>query len=89
MDDRVSSLEVRRTMLSQMGYEVLIASDPPCALAIMDKVEVDLVILDYSFPGQMNGEQLAGVIRRALSDGRYQAGVIRRALSGREDRVFP
>lgn len=68
VDDRVSSLEVRRTMLSQLGYDVLIASEPPCALAILGKVEVDLVILDYSFPGHMTGEELARQIRAEKPD---------------------
>ncbi len=65
MDDRVSSLEVRRTLLTTVGYDVLIASDPPTALAITDKVAVDLVILDYNFPGQMSGEELARKLRAA------------------------
>ena len=63
VDDRVTSLEVRRALLMQMGYAVLIASDPPSALDILAKVAVDLVVLDYSFPGQMSGEELARVIR--------------------------
>ncbi|MFZ0708147.1 MAG: response regulator [Candidatus Korobacteraceae bacterium] len=63
MDDRVGSLEVRRAMLTQMGYDVLIASDPPSALSIFDKVDVDLVLLDYSFPGQISGDELAHQLR--------------------------
>lgn len=63
VDNRVASLEVRRTLLSRLGYDVLIASEPSCALAILQKASVDLIILDYSFPGQMNGEQLARAIR--------------------------
>lgn len=63
VDDRVSSLDVRRALLKQMGYDVLIASDPPNALAILDKVNVDLVILDYSFPGHISGEELARQLR--------------------------
>jgi CheY-like chemotaxis protein len=63
VDDRVSSLEIRRTLLATVGYDVLIASDPPGALAITDKVDVDLVVLDYSFPGQMSGEELAHKLR--------------------------
>jgi CheY-like chemotaxis protein len=63
VDDRVSSLEVRRAMLTQMGYDVLIASDPPSALSIFDKVHVDLVLLDYSFPGHMPGDELAHQLR--------------------------
>lgn len=63
VDDRVDALEIRRMLLTQVGYEALIASDPGSALAIVDKVEVDLVVLDYSFPGQINGEQLAHLLR--------------------------
>ena len=65
MDDRVSSLEVRRALLTTIGYDVLIASDPPSALAITNKVEVDLIILDYNFPGEMTGEELAHKLRAA------------------------
>jgi CheY-like chemotaxis protein len=65
VDDRVPSLEVRRTLLTLAGYDVLIASDPPSALDITGKVEVDLVILDYNFPGQMSGEELAHKLRAA------------------------
>ncbi len=68
MDDRVSSLEVRRALLTTVGYDVLIASDPPSALAITHKVEVNLVILDYNFPGQMSGEELAHELRAANPD---------------------
>ena len=64
VDDRVSSLEVRRALLTTVG-DVLIASDPPSALAITHKVEVNLVILDYNFPGQMSGEELAHELRAA------------------------
>jgi len=63
VDDRVSSLEVRRAMLTQMGYDVLIASEPSSALSIFDKVHVDLVLLDYSFPGQISGDELARQLR--------------------------
>jgi CheY-like chemotaxis protein len=65
VDDRISSLEVRRALLRTVGYDVLIASDPPTALAVTDKVVVDLVILDYNFPGQMSGEELANKLRAA------------------------
>ena len=63
VDDRVSSLEVRRALLAQMGYDVLIAGDPATALSIFDKNPVDLVLLDYSFPGQMSGDELAHELR--------------------------
>ena len=65
VDDRISSLEVRRALLTTIGYDVLIASDPPSALAITNKVEVDLIILDYNFPGEMTGEELAHKLRAA------------------------
>jgi CheY-like chemotaxis protein len=63
VDDRLSSLEVRRAVLTQAGYEVLIASDPASALAIFDEVQVDVVVLDYSFPGHISGEELAHQLR--------------------------
>ena len=63
VDDRISSLEIRRALLTSAGYDVLIASDPPSALAIANKVVIDLVILDYSFPGHISGEELAHELR--------------------------
>ncbi len=63
VDDRVSSLEVRRALLTAIGYDVLIASDPPSALAITETVDVDLVVLDYSFPGYVSGDELARELR--------------------------
>lgn len=63
VDDRVASLEVRRALLTQKGYDVLIVSDPPSALSIVDKVHIDLVLLDYSFPGHMSGDELARQLR--------------------------
>jgi CheY-like chemotaxis protein len=63
VDDRLPSLEVRRALLTALGYDVLIASDPESALAIADKVNVDLVVLDYSFPGHISGEDLANQLR--------------------------
>jgi len=63
VDDRVSSLEVRRALLTQMGYDVLLASDPPSALAILAEANVDLVVLDYSFPGYISGDELAHQLR--------------------------
>jgi len=68
VDDRVTSLEVRRALLKQMGYEVLIASDPAGALAIFDDTRIDLVLLDYSFPGQMSGDELARQLRARKPD---------------------
>lgn len=52
----------------QMGYNVLIASDPPSALSIFDKVHVDLVLLDYSFPGHISGDELAHQLRARRPD---------------------
>ena len=63
MDDRISSLEVRRALLTTLGYDVLIASDPAECPGYYRKVEVDLIILDYNFPGEMTGEELAHKLR--------------------------
>lgn len=68
VDDCVSSLEVRRALLRQAGYDALIASDPPSALAIVNQVDVDLVVLDYSFPGFISGEELARELRAGKPD---------------------
>ncbi|ACG77450.1 sensor histidine kinase [Phenylobacterium zucineum HLK1] len=57
--------EVRRLVcdsLDLLGYEVEAAGDGPTALAELDRVQPDLLLLDFAMPG-MNGAEVATAAR--------------------------
>jgi CheY-like chemotaxis protein len=56
VDDEDIGLEVRRMLLERAGYCVLTAQNGRDGLAILQKEEVDTVILDFSMPGLTGGE---------------------------------
>jgi CheY-like chemotaxis protein len=62
IDDDDSGLLLRKLLLEAQGYEVLIAVTGRGGLALLEKQEVDAVVLDYAMPS-MNGGEVAGVIR--------------------------
>jgi CheY-like chemotaxis protein len=62
VDDRTSSLEVRRLLLEREGYEVLTASDGVAGLELFEARSVDLVVLDYQMP-EPNGAVVAKKMR--------------------------
>jgi CheY-like chemotaxis protein len=69
IDDRISSLHVRKILLERQGYTVFLASSPAEGLTVLAQSRVDLVVLDYNFPGgNMNGELLARRIRELHPD---------------------
>jgi CheY-like chemotaxis protein len=49
-------------LLRHAGYEVIIASDGPAALAALDNFAPELALLDIGLPG-MDGYELAGRLR--------------------------
>jgi len=62
MDDEEIIREVMKTMIQQLGYEVLAAGDGQEMLAMYDQAAeagkpVDVVILDLSIPGGMGGKE--------------------------------
>ncbi|MGE5726192.1 MAG: response regulator transcription factor [Acidobacteriota bacterium] len=62
VDDRATSLEVRRLLLEREGYEVLTANDGAAGLKLFAARLVDLVVLDYQMPG-FNGAAVAKKMR--------------------------
>ena len=62
VDDRPTSLEVRRLILERAGYEVLTASDGTAGLELFASRPVDLVVLDYNMP-EPNGAAVAKRMR--------------------------
>jgi CheY-like chemotaxis protein len=66
-DDNRQLVEMLRAMLEDAGYEVVCASSGLAAAALMDKEEVDMLILDILMPG-MSGDAVADLLRRSRPD---------------------
>jgi CheY-like chemotaxis protein len=62
VDDQSAGLAIRKQLLETKGYEVLLASNGPEAIALTRKHRVDLIILDYRLPG-MDGEEIAHILK--------------------------
>jgi DNA-binding response OmpR family regulator len=62
VDDEVGALTLIGIMLDRGGFEVVKAQNANQALAILEKAEPDLIILDIMMPG-MDGIELCRVIR--------------------------
>ena len=65
VEDDLSILELTRKMLDGLGYNVLTASTPKEALAVVEKngTDIDLLFTDVVMP-QMNGRELAERVQR-------------------------
>ncbi len=63
VDDEKVGLRVRKIMLEGAGFKVLTATSGEQGLSLLDKNDVDLVVLDYYMPG-MNGGDVAAEVRR-------------------------
>ena len=63
IDDEKIGLRVRKIMLESHGFKVLTATSGEQGLSLIDKHQVDLVVLDYYMPG-MNGGDVAAELRR-------------------------
>jgi len=66
-DDNRQLVEMLRAMLEDAGYDVVSASSGLAASALLDKEEVDLLILDVLMPG-MSGDAVADLLRRSRPD---------------------
>ncbi len=57
VDDDDRSLSIRKVLLETRGYRVLTCSDPQCAVEVMQRGGIDLVLTDLMMP-KINGVQL-------------------------------
>jgi CheY-like chemotaxis protein len=65
VDDDPATLKMRRVVLEGAGHSVLTAGSGAEALQMLAAgTEVDLALLDYLMPG-MNGDELAGTLRKS------------------------
>jgi CheY-like chemotaxis protein len=58
VDDEETSLLLRKPVLEQAGYEVMVAASAIQALEIISSRKIDLLLTDYLMPGQ-TGTELA------------------------------
>ena len=63
VDDEIGALTLIGIMLERGGFNVLKARDANAALAVLDEVTPDLMILDVMMPG-MNGIELCSAVRQ-------------------------
>lgn len=67
VDDELSGLTGRESLLKQHGYEVVISTSGAGGLALFRSMPVDAVILDYRMPGMM-GDQVAARMKQLKPD---------------------
>jgi CheY-like chemotaxis protein len=58
VDDEETSLLLRKPVLEQAGYEVMVAASALQALEVLSSRKIDLLLTDYLMPGQ-TGTELA------------------------------
>src|SRR5580704_14623898 len=63
VDDEKIGLRVRKILLEGHGFKVLTATSGEQGLSLLEKHQIDLVLLDYYMPG-MNGGDVAAEVRR-------------------------
>jgi PAS domain S-box-containing protein len=63
VEDNPEVATVSTGLLEQLGYNVRWVSDPPAALAELEKDGIDIVFSDVVMPGKMDGIGLAKTIR--------------------------
>ena len=57
VDDDERSLSIRKVMLETRGYRVLTCTDPDCAVEMMKRGGIDLVLADLMMP-KLSGARL-------------------------------
>jgi two-component system, OmpR family, response regulator CpxR len=62
VDDDERSLSIRKVLLETRGYRVLTCSDPECAVEVMKRGGVDLVLTDLMMP-KLNGAKLIDQVK--------------------------
>lgn len=62
VEDDLNIRKLMKEVLSQHGYEALLASDGEVALELMDRHHVDLIVMDIMMPN-MDGYELTRILR--------------------------
>lgn len=63
IDDEPTGLALRKMLLEDEGYDVLVASSGHDGLKILQSSQVEAVVLDYRMP-QMSGHEVARKMRK-------------------------
>ena len=63
VDDEEAVLEVEREILRERGHKVHVATNVPEATALLESVEVDVIIADFKLSGLLGGQELYGWVR--------------------------
>jgi CheY-like chemotaxis protein len=84
VDDNQDNVEILRALLESRGYRVAEAMDGRVALAKMEEVRPDLVLLDVMMPG-MDGWQVCRTIKNHPEFGRTRVVMVT-AKGGFEDK---
>lgn len=63
VDDEVTGLQLRKIILENSGYRVLIAASGADGLKLFEENPVELVVLDFLMP-EMNGDEVADRMRQ-------------------------
>jgi len=67
VDDDERSLSIRKVLLETRGYRVLTCSDPECAVEVMRRGGIDLVLTDLMMP-KLNGARLIDQLKAVAPD---------------------
>jgi CheY-like chemotaxis protein len=84
VDDNHDNIEILRTFLESRGYRVAEATNGQSALAKLEEVHPDLVLLDVMMPG-MDGWQVCRTIKNHPSFGKIRVVMVT-AKGGYEDK---
>ena len=67
VEDDANTRRLMAAVLTRYGYEAYVAEDGLHALAVLEKVHIDLIVLDVMMPG-MDGYMLTETLRQAGND---------------------
>ena len=84
VDDNRDNVEILRTFLESRNYHVAVAQDGKTALAMLEDVRPDLVLLDVMMPG-MDGWQVCRTIKNHPEFGKTRVMMVT-AKGGYEDK---
>jgi CheY-like chemotaxis protein len=85
VDDNLDNIEILRAFLESRGYTVAEAPDGASALAKLDELQPDLVLLDVMMPG-MDGWQVCRLIKNHPEHGTNTKVVMVTAKGAFEDK---